>query len=101
MPVTRIKRKFARWRQEPEEVRLRIATALTAGTGLVVVLLWLFVLLPLQLMLTRPGESDEVTEELQAAIESVQNGQVAGATATPTPTPDVEYYHGTRPSLNR
>jgi hypothetical protein len=78
--IQKIKRKFALWRGEPEHVRLRIATYLTGATGGVVVLLWLFVLLPLQLALTGPSEGDAVTEEL---------GEVAGlvASATPTPTP--------------
>ena len=98
MPVRRIRKKFERWREEPQEVRLRIATLLTAGSGIVIAIVWLFILLPLQLMLTRPVGSDEVGEELQAVVESVQNGQVAGATTTPTPTPEVEYYHGTRPT---
>jgi hypothetical protein len=101
--VSRVRQKFAQWRKEPEAVRLRIATLLTAGSGAVVVALWLFVLLPLQLVMSRPSSPDAVTEEFQAAITPLNDGEVAGVadipTPTPSPTPGVEYYHGTRPSL--
>lgn len=100
--MLRIKKKFDQWRSEPEEVRLRIATTLTATTGFGIALVWFFILLPLQLVLTRPSEPDAVTQELKSAVESVQEGEVAGAKSTPsptpTPTPDVQYLHGTRPS---
>lgn len=95
----KIQRKFAQWRQEPPEVRLRIATVLAAGTGLVVALVWLVVLLPLQLHFGRPATSDAVTEELRGAVSGVRDVPSLSPSSTPTPSPEVEYFHETRPSI--
>ncbi len=105
MLIRRIKGKFAAWREEPEDVRLRIATLLTAGTGIVAAAFWLFILLPLQLHLQRPTAPTEEAGGLQAVLQDWRGGQVSGVQDIPSPspslspTPDVQYYHTTRPSL--
>ena len=82
--VGRVRQQFARWRQEPEAVRLRIATLLTGGAGIVIAALWLLVLLPLQLVLTKPSSNDGVVQQLQAVIQPTASPQVAGASTLPT-----------------
>lgn len=56
-----IRRRLDHLRDQPEPVRLRAATLLTAGTGGVLVVLWLAVLLPLQIKLTAPDKPEEAT----------------------------------------
>lgn len=78
-------------------MRLRIATWLTAGTGLVVAILWVAVLLPLQLRLGPSGRADEVTDQLRGVVSGVRD--VPSPSPTPSPSPEAQYYNGTRPSL--
>lgn len=52
---SRIHRKIEHLRQQPEPVRLRAATLMTAVSGAALVIVWLAVLLPLQLALSRPA----------------------------------------------
>lgn len=112
MPVRRIQRKFEAWREEPEHVRFRIASLLTAGSGVVLTLLWLVVLLPLQLRLSSPNEPDEVTQAIGDVARGRDDatppseGAVSGAQDQaifePTPNPaDATLYHGTRPTRRR
>lgn len=49
-----IKRKLEDLRQQPEAVRMRAATLLTAASGGVLIILWVTVLLPLQIKFSSP-----------------------------------------------
>lgn len=58
-------RKIDHLRQQPEDKRLRAATLLTAGSGGILVVLWLAILLPLQIRLNAP---DSEPTDNQAAL---------------------------------
>jgi hypothetical protein len=99
MPIQRIKRKIEDLRQQPEPVRLRAVSIMTAVSGLVLVVLWAGVLLPVQLAFTRDNQADLPERELfNQVADSVptlrqnlesgsESGQVGGVRVTnPTPT---------------
>lgn len=100
--MQRIKRKIEELRQQPEPVRLRAATVLTAACGVVLVVLWVAVLLPLQLHFNRGEGTDEASQARTSPVVSpsaalaVPQGtgleNVAGTrdTSRPAPLPSAE-----------
>lgn len=104
-----VTRKFEHWRQQPEHVRLRIATLLTAASGGILLVVWMTVLLPLQLYFVRGG-NDDAERETAVPVAQEQVPQVGGvqdtspvlpatlpplvpsptASTSPSPTPPVQ-----------
>lgn len=93
-----IKQRIEHLRQQPEPVRMRAVTLLTAGSGALLVVLWLTVLLPLQIRLNSPhapaAENQTALSptvspaalQLAAPLPALQVPGVAGVrTATPVP----------------
>lgn len=91
----RIQRKIEDLRQQPENVRYRAVSYFTVLGGAVLVGLWLTVLLPVQLYLQNPGESQEtgpgvftqIKESFNTASNSSPLPQVGGIQDTGTPSP--------------
>lgn len=99
MIIKWIRKKFDQWRQEPEHVRIRIATLLTVGSGATISLLWLFVLLPVQLKFDRPSQP-KTNELAPAAASAPKDGVVSGIQdVLPSPSATPQYYNGTRPGF--
>lgn len=71
----RLIQKIEHWRNQPEHTRVRIATRLTWITGIALIGIWLVLLLPFQLYISR----DHVP---QPAIQGVTTSE----NSTPTPT---------------
>lgn len=97
----RIQRKIENLRQEPEDIRMRAVTYFTLVSGIVLVVLWLAVFLPLQLYVQRPNNEEEpITNEVAnneviptAAV--TPRPQIGGiqdrvTTITPSPSPSTE-----------
>lgn len=76
-----IRQRIEELRQQPEDKRLRAATLLTAGSGGLLVVLWLAVLLPLQIRLNTPNAP---TGENQTAL-STTTSPAASQLAIPLP----------------
>lgn len=103
MPIRRWNKYIENLREQPEHVRLRHASLLTGGAGIVIAIGWLTVLLPLQLWLTQPRESGPgIAQQVREALPA-QSGQVGGvqdtAPAAPDPVSETQLFHGTRPTL--
>lgn len=73
-----IKSKIEELRRQPEHVRLRAATILTAISGGVVVLLWVTVLLPLQLHFANPAPKNEAPQTAVRPTLEPSAGVVSG-----------------------
>ncbi|MEX1997686.1 MAG: hypothetical protein WEA04_03350 [Candidatus Andersenbacteria bacterium] len=106
--MRKIKEKIEYLRQQPEPVRLRAASLLTAASGVVLVIVWLTILLPLQLKLNRgdnatgrqvliPSPSPLPSSNLLGQPLPPLRSQVAG-TVNPTPTPQLPLNNDTRPA---
>jgi cytoskeletal protein RodZ len=69
--MRRLKQRIEALRQQPEAVRLRAVTYLTIVAGVVLVILWLVVLLPLQLYFQRNDR--EPAEETEQSLPPVED----------------------------
>ncbi len=98
----RIKKKIADLHEQPEHVRHRAASLFAIGSGIIIVVLWLAVLLPLQLRFQPGAGKDKATpqeavvaQEPEQALPVNSTSQVGGAqdiaqTATPTPIRQIQ-----------
>jgi hypothetical protein len=68
MPIAYTRRKIEHLRKQPEHVRLRAASIMTAVSGVALVTIWLTILLPLQLHFSKPAEEDTAPVATQQAI---------------------------------
>lgn len=89
-----IRRKIDHLRQQPEDVRLRAATLMTAGVGAILVVAWLAILLPLQISLNNNDSSED------APIERATQPEQEPALALPSQAlrPDVAGVATTSPT---
>jgi hypothetical protein len=95
----RIQKRIEDLRQEPEHVRLRVASLLTAASGVVLVVLWITVLLPLQLWMTGGRNTKELPEKQiandiqdQLQPQASASPRVGGIRQTlPTSSPSFSY----------
>ncbi|MEX0649692.1 MAG: hypothetical protein WD200_01710 [Candidatus Andersenbacteria bacterium] len=76
----RIQRKIEDLREQPEHIRFRTASYMTIIGGVVIVLIWLLILLPIQLRLNREEPENNIVTD---------NTQLDTATFFQTPTPQV------------
>lgn len=112
MPIAYTRRKIEHLRKQPEHIRMRAASLMTAASGVVLVVVWLTILLPLQLHFTKPADQQsEPVATYQAAIPtSTPDSAVSGAqdqtnlygnpnvTALPSPTPFATILPGQEPT---
>ncbi len=87
----RIEKKISVWREQSEPERLRTASYLTLVGGILVVILWLVVLLPLQLWVQRDDGVQRTAEngilkQIRERVAGVRDENQATEPA-PTPTP--------------
>lgn len=75
--ISWMRKKIEHWRDQPEHVRVRLATRLTWSSGAALIILWLAILLPFQLYIARD-------EKMQPAVQGIDTASVA--TSTPTPS---------------
>ncbi len=69
-----MRRRIEELRQQPEHVRLRAASFMTAASGVILVLLWMTVLLPLQLRFNGSRSATQpVAQPSQQAAEVLPN----------------------------
>lgn len=91
-----LRRKVHDLRQQPEAARLRAATLLTAGTGGLLAILWLAILLPLQVRLSTSDRAEappvavssptETPNQLAVPQPSPLREDVAGIASSAAPT---------------
>ena len=85
----RILKRLDKIRQQPDHVRMRTASLFTVISGVVIVIMWLTVLLPAQLYLSR-GEKGKATNTGSVqGVKTIQQPQQVPyqPSISPTPTP--------------
>ncbi|MDP3997029.1 MAG: hypothetical protein Q8P73_00810 [bacterium] len=92
MIITAVKNKIKHLRRQPDHVKYRAVTLLTAITGGIIAVIWLTVLLPFQLKLNNPSSnSQQTTRELSNSAtnqNSNNNEQVGGIISSPIANPN-------------
>lgn len=85
----RIEKKVRMWREQSEPERLRTASYLTLGGGIIIVILWLAVLLPLQLWVQRDDGIQQAAENgiLKQIKEQVAGVRDENQVSDPSPSP--------------
>lgn len=79
--INRLKQKVEHWRELPEPERFRVASLLTWSGGAIIVVLWLTVLLPFQLYLSREKNPESKVQGSTTRIAS------PSPTLSPSPSP--------------
>lgn len=79
-----MKKKIQYLREQPEHVKYRAASYLTVGSGIIIVILWVTIFLPLQLRLQNSDKGERVVVEqtpaaTSAFVQASPSSQVGGA----------------------
>lgn len=80
-----IKQRIEHLRKQPEPVRMRAVTLLTAGSGALLIVLWLTVLLPLQIRLNSPHDPAAENQTALSPTVSPTVSPAASQLAAPLP----------------